>query len=839
MAGNLTHDEARERARLLQVDGYDVELILDADAETFATTTVARFGCAEPGAETFAELVAARVDEVTLNGAPAPYDPHTGRIRLAGLAPDNELRAVAGGRYSRSGQGLHRFVDPVDDRVYLWTQLAPADAQCLFACFDQPDLKAPLRFTVSAPADWQVVSNAAEIAREGDRRRFAQTPPLPTYLGAIVAGPYHVVADEHVFADGRRIPMRLLCRASLAGDLDADELFAITHSGLDWFPATFATPYPFDKYDHAFVPEMTSFAAMENAACVTLRDDLLFRSRVTDGDHERRANIMLHEMAHMWFGDLVTMRWWDDTWLNESFATWAGTLATVDATRWDVGWITFADRYKAVAYRQDQLPSTHPVIADIPDLQSMEVNFDGITYQKGASVLKQLTAAIGVETFLTGLRTYFARHAWGNTEFGDLLAALSEAGGEDLGAWSRQWLTTTGPNTLRALYTVDDAGRFTSFAVEQTAAPAHPTLRRHRIAIGLYARGDGGLVRRGRVETTIDGPRTTVPELVGAARPDLVLLNDDDLTYAKVRLDPGSLATVRSGIAEITDPLAQAVCWTLAWDMTRDAELPARDYLALVLAGVRSVRSGTTRETLLDQARTAARLYSDPAWRADGLPAAADALLELARAAAAGSDEQLSFARAFAALATTPVQLDVVAGWYGGTADLPGLAVDADLRWALLRRLVAAGRSGPRAVDAEEDRDATASGRRFAATCRAALPTVEGKREAWQRIVGGELSTAELRATLDGFTEPGQLEPRAPYAQEYFAVLREAVDRWPIERTVLFAKGAYPGDGGPEVVGTTDAFLAEARPPAWLRRLLVEGRDELQRTLRARDHDAR
>ena len=555
MTSNLTRDEAATRSALITVSSYHVDLDLTGDEKTFRSVSVIRFGCAAPGSSTFLNLTAPAVHEITLNDQSVGLDAFDGdRITLTGLAADNVLRVTAACAYSHSGEGLHRFTDPADGLVYLYSDLETFDAHRIYACFDQPDMKATYELAVTAPADWQVVSNmAAESTTaapgigdgEATRWQFPPTPVMSTYITAVAAGPYHVVRDEH---DG--IPLGVFCRQSLAPYLDADEIFEVTRQGFDFFHGSFGIKYPFGKYDQLFVPEFKE-GAMENAGCVTFVENYIFRSRVTDFAREARAETILHEMAHMWFGDLVTMRWWDDLWLNESFATWAGTLAQAEATRWTSAWTTFAQLYKAWAYRQDQLPSTHPIAADIPDIAAVEVNFDGITYAKGASVLKQLVAYVGRENFLDAVRKYFAAHAWGNATLADLLAALEETSGRDLAAWSEQWLQTAGVNTLRPSYTLDDDGRFTEFAVEQEAAASHPVLRSHRIAIGLYDLTADGLVRRHRVETDVAGPRTVVTELAGQPRPDLVLVNDDDLSYAKIRLDAHSLRTLVESISRI------------------------------------------------------------------------------------------------------------------------------------------------------------------------------------------------------------------------------------------------------------------------------------------------
>ncbi|MBT2213367.1 MULTISPECIES: aminopeptidase N [Actinomadura] len=840
MAGNLTRDEARERARLLTARSYAVELDLTTGEDRFRSTTVARFDSAEPGASTFIDLHGALVREVTLNGRdldPASYDAEKGRIPLPDLAADNELRVVADCAYSRSGEGLHRFVDPVDQSVYLYTQFETADAHRMFTCFDQPDLKATFELEVRAPEDFEVVTNEAADRAEGGTWHFPPTPQISTYITALIAGPYHVVRDEYRREDGTVIPLGVYCRASLAEHLDADAIVDVTRQGFTYFEKVFGRPYPFAKYDQLFVPEFNA-GAMENAGAVTFLEDYVFRSRVTDAAYERRAETILHEMAHMWFGDLVTMRWWDDLWLNESFATYMSVLCQAEATKWTASWTTFANLMKAWAYRQDQLPSTHPISADIPDIRAVEVNFDGITYAKGASVLKQLVAYVGRDNFLEGVRRYFDRHAWGNTVLTDLLGALEETSGRDLAAWSKEWLETAGVNTLRAEYEVDGDGNFSSFAVSQEAKADYPTLRSHRVAIGLYDRTGEGIVRRERVELDVVGARTEVPELVGRKRPDLVLVNDDDLTYAKIRLDAHSQKTLVEGIGDIKEGLPLALCWSAAWDMTRDAEMATRDYVRLVMRGIRGVTDISVTQTLLRQARTAVHQYADPAWRDEGVRLMADALAELARESEPGSDFQLAYVQAFSASAVGADHLGFVRGLLDGSQSLEGLKVDTELRWALLRRLVVTGEAGEAEIDAEHERDRTAAGERHAAACKAAAPSAEAKAAAWERIVSGKLPNAVFRATLGGFVEPEQTALLLPYVDAYFAEVGRIWKEWSSDMSQTFAEVAYPFLVIEQsTVDRTESYIAEQRPPAALVRLLSEGRDGVARALRARAKD--
>ena len=840
---NLTRDEAATRSALITVASYQVDLDLTVGDATFGSVSVVRFGCAAPGSATFINLTAPAVREITLNDTPVSLDAFDGnRITLTGLAAENVLRVVADCAYSRSGEGLHRFTDPADGRVYLYSDLETFDAHRIYACFDQPDMKAGYELAVTAPADWQVVSNMAPESTipQGETLRwhFPPTPVMPTYITAVAAGPYHVVRDEH---DG--IPLGVYCRQSLASYLDADEILEVTRQGFDFYHNSFGIKYPFGKYDQLFVPEFKE-GAMENAGCVTFVEAYIFRSRVTDFAREARGETILHEMAHMWFGDLVTMRWWDDLWLNESFATWAGTLAQAEATRWTSAWTTFAQLYKAWAYRQDQLPSTHPIAADIPDIAAVEVNFDGITYAKGASVLKQLVAYVGRENFLDGVRKYFAAHAWGNATLADLLAALEETSGRDLAAWSAEWLQTAGVNTLRPSYSVDADGRFTEFAVEQEAAASHPVLRSHRIAIGLYDRTSGdeaGLVRRQRVETDVAGPRTVVPELAGQPRPDLVLVNDEDLTYAKIRLDDHSLRTLVDSIGAFTDSLPAALCWSAAWDMVRDGEMAARDYVRLVLSGISSVADISVVQTLLRQAGQAVRRFADPGWRETGLALMAVALRDLLHDAPGGSDTQLAYVRAFAGVATSADDLALLAGLLDGSVVLDGLSVDTDLRWSLLWRLVSRSTSGADEIDAELALDATDAGERHAAACRAAIPTAEAKQAAWAAMTGGEQTIAMFRALLSGFADQDQPQLVEPYRDTYFKVVGNVWRDWSSAMAQDFVSGVYTVCPiSPETVEVTDAYIRAADPPAALRRLLIEGRDDVLRALRcqARDRQA-
>ncbi|QCX76621.1 Aminopeptidase N [Streptomyces sp. YIM 121038] len=852
---NLSRDEAQERAALLSVDGYEVFLDLrsavgdsqegDTTPRTFRSVTTIRFRCAEPGAASFADLVAPSVTAVSLNGKDLdPSEVFDGsRIALEDLREENELVVDAQCAYSRTGEGMHRFVDPEDGEVYLYTQYEPADSRRVFANFEQPDLKAPFRFSARAPEGWTVWSNGAGEQVDGVWQ-FAETKPISTYITAVVAGPYHYVTDsyERVFEDGTRleIPLGAMCRKGLAKHFDADDVFLVTKQGLDFFHDHFDFPYPFGKYDQAFVPEY-NLGAMENPGCVTFREEFIFRGKVTQASYERRANVILHEMAHMWFGDLVTMRWWDDLWLKESFADFMGSFSMVEATRFTNGWITFANNRKAWAYRADQLPSTHPVTADIRDLEDAKLNFDGITYAKGASVLKQLVAYAGRDAFLEGARRYFKRHAYGNTRLGDLLSVLEETSGRDLAAWSRAWLETAGVNSLTPQVTLSAEGRVTELAVVQEAAESHPTLRPHRVAVGLYRRSDtGDLVRYARAEVDVEGPRTAVAELVGAEAPELVLVNDDDLTYCKIRFDETSLATLRERLGDLTDPLARALCWSALWNLTRDGLMPARDFVGLVLRFAGRETDIGVLQMLHAWAGTAHTHYAAPGWREEGGRLLAEGALRELRIAEPGSQHQLTWARFFASVASSDADLQLLQGLLDGTAKIDGLEVDQELRWAFQLPLAVHGVADERALAAELSRDDTASGKRHQVRCLAARPSAAVKAQAWASVVESDaLSNALVEATISGFAQPSQRALVAEYAPKYFAAIERVWAERSIQIGMDVVRGLFPHlQDSPETVAAADAWLSahESAPPA-LRRLVLEARDDLARALRAQACD--
>ena len=848
---NLTRLEAQQRRAIIDPAAgsgitYEITLDLLRGAEVFGSRTVVRFP-ATAGASTFIDLIAREVHAITLNGRDVPVSAFAdSRIALDGLAAENELVVDADCEYTNTGEGLHRFVDPVDGEVYLYTQFEVPDSRRVFAVFEQPDLKATFRFTVTAPSSWAVVSNSPtpEPQPAGDGAAtwaFAPTATISSYITALIAGPYASTFSELTSADGRVIPLGVYARKSLWQFLDADYVFEKTRQGFAYYEEKFGFPYPFEKYDQLFVPEFNA-GAMENAGAVTFTETYVFRSKVTDAVKERRVVTILHELAHMWFGDLVTMKWWNDLWLNESFAEWASTIATAEATEWEAAWTTFNAMEKTWAYRQDQLPSTHPVVAEITDLEDVQVNFDGITYAKGGSVLKQLAAWVGIEQFFAGVAAYFQKHQWSNTEVGDLLVELEATSGRDLGDWAKKWLETAGVNTLTPLIEEGADGTISRFAIVQTAPADYPTIRPHRLGVGFYSLNDAGALERvHHVELDIDGDRTEVAELRGIRRPDLVLLNDDDLAYAKIRLDERSLGSAIAHLKDIADPLARSLVWGAAWDQTRDAEASASDYIDLVLRNIGSETESTTVRTTLAQLQLAANSYVAPEKRDAARERVADGLWQLAQDAAPGSDSQLQFVTAFASAAATPAHVETLRALRTHETVLDGLEIDTDLSWQLLVGLAAGGAVDAAEIDAARAADNTAKGGEFAAQAHAALPSHDAKQKAWSSLIDrADAPNTIVRSTALGFTHPATVELLADFVEPYFAMLLPIWESRSYQIAQYLITGLYPAPLADEALrDATRAWLAQHGDAApALRRLVSENLAGVERALAVQRRDA-
>ena len=869
---NLTRAEAEERAALIAVHAYDVTLDLTKENDTFPSTTTIRFTAREPGVETFLDLIAPAVRRINLNGV--DLDPelcfNDSRIRLSDLKAENVVVIEADQAYSHTGEGLHAFTAPVDSRRYVYSQCEVADARRIFPTFEQPDLKSRFTFHVIAPAEWTVISNQPTPKptplpeQDGvkiSQWDFSQTPMMSTYLIAVIAGPYERWFDSYISTDGRVIPLGAFVRRSMAQYLDEDEIFDITRRGFEFYESAFGMSYPYAKYDQIFVPQYNA-GAMENVGAVTLTEErYVFRSRPIQAQVDTRANTILHELAHMWFGDLVTMKWWNDLWLNESFAEYMSHLAASN-TRWPQAWTDFLATRKLVGYQQDQLPTTHPIVAEINDLADVEVNFDMITYAKGASVLKQLVTWVGQENFFKGVHNYLKKHAWSNATLQDFLAEVSDASGRDLTAWSKVWLEEAGVTTLRPVISERMEGVYDQVSIAQEIPPVYsrfgavphrdlpeievkPSLRPHRIAIAGYTLSEDGLTQYWVRQADIDGDLTIVPELTGELIPDLLIINDGDLTYAKLRLDEASNEALPSVLGKITDPLTRALIWGSLWDSVRDGELNARAYIDMVLTAISQETSSATVMSLLARLRTAVLLYVAPQFRADAQDDAAARLVALAMRADPGSDQQLQFFKSFAGFACNPTQLGFVADVLDGTSDVPGLTIDTDLRWELLTDLVAMGCRGEADIEAELARDNTLAGTEKAAGARAAIPTIEAKRLAWHLgVMDPSVSNAAQRQILASFTKVADPALLREFAIEYFAQIETTWQTRSREMAQNIVVALYPlrsvNDPEINVLAMTDQWLDRlgARIPA-LRRLVLSSREEVIRAELAQEVDSR
>ncbi|GAA0475041.1 aminopeptidase [Paractinoplanes deccanensis] len=828
---SLTRAEATARAAAVEVREYEVDLDLTGEGETFGARTTVRFA-ARPGASTFLEFEPVSVGSVTLNGAPVPAGAMDGeRLHLSGLAESNELVVDAVMRYSNTGEGLHRYVDPADGSTYLYQHMFINNAGRILPSFDQPDMKASFKISVTAPAGWLVAANGPLVAGKDGRWEFAPTKPISTYLCSLIAGPYHAVTDEH---DG--IPLALYARAALAEPLEAEapEIFQVTKQCLDRFHEIFKIRYPFGHYQQAFAPEF-NFGAMEYPGLVVFRDEFIYRSAVTESEREHRANVIAHEMAHMWFGDLVTMAWWDDLWLNESFAEYLGTRIAAEATRFPGTWTTFAMQRKAWGLRADQHPSTHPVApAEVTDTDQALLNFDGISYAKGAAVLKQLVAWVGDDAFLAGVNAHFEAHAYGNATLADLLGALSAASGRDLTAWADVWLRRAQVNTLRTEVTRQD-GAYTSVAVLQTAPEQFLTLRPHKVGIGLYDRtAEGAVVLRKRVEVEIQAAeRTEITELAGEPVADLLLLNDGDLTYAKIRLDEESTAAVPALLPLLDDSLARAVLWASTLDAVVDGERPVAELVTLVLAALPVESEVVVVEDVLRATRSLVDRYSTPETRPAALELVAQAADRLLAVSEPGGSRQLAAARG---LIGATVDVNRLRGWLEGRDVPEGLAIDADLRWLIVYRLAVLGAAGTAMIDAEFERDRSATGEQWAARSRAARPDAEAKAAAWEAIIGdATLSNRLVEMTASGFWQAEQLDLVRPYVARYFAEmpgmmrLRSGMSA---EKTATYA---YPNVMvEPATRSLAAELLATGDLDPILRRVVEDADDDLRRALAAR-----
>lgn len=863
---NLTRVEAEERKSIVQYPiHYSVDLDLTQGDTTFVSTSTIQFG-AKAGESTFLDLIADEVTSVTLNGESVePGEVFADdRIALNNLRERNEVVVTAVCRYSTTGEGLHRSVDPSDGNVYLYSQFEVPDARRVYAVFDQPDLKAVFRFSVLAPCSWIVTSNmpvertedtdqmtldgtlGTKPAEHAKRWTFAPTPTMSSYLTAICAGPYAEWHTTYQNEDGRTIPMAQYCRQALKDDFakDVDYLFDITKKGFAFYAKTWGVPYPYAKYDQIYVPEYNA-GAMENIGMVTIRDSYVFSSKVTDALAERRVVTVLHELAHMWFGDYVTMKWWNDLWLNESFAEFTSTLATAEATEWKDAWATFCSGEKSWALNQDQLSTTHPIVAPINDLNDTYVNFDGITYAKGASVLKQLVAYVGRSEFFEGINHYLYRHAYSNATLNDLLTELEGTSGRDLKTWSAQWLEQAGINTIATdLHTAQD-GTISELTLHQFAPTDHPVLREHRLAVGFYNEDEesGKVVRTDRIELDVDGEATTVTEAAGKPRPQFLLTNDDDLTYTKLRFDDESLAFATANLYRFDDALARAVIWLALWDMTRDGELAASDFIGTTLKLLSTETESTTFRYALACLSTTVWHYTDRTKRAAIAQHTAQALLDLAKQAPAGSDMQFQLISAYLTYGVEgdSAFADTVRGLLSGSLVLEGLELDNNFRWSLVRALSSINAIDEADIQQELERKDTTENREFALAARAARATAEAKAWAWNEAIHDEvLTNAQLESVAGGFASTPSQELAELYVKEYFDSAEWIWNHKTFHMAEALLEGLYPRYADPAtLVELGDKWLAShADADNALRRLISANVESSHRTKMVADFNA-
>ena len=840
---NIKQVEAAERSALIQVSSYAIDLDLTTGAENFRVKTTVTFAGLKPGATTYIDCVGARVISAKLNGA--EFDPRFDgeTIYLPALSAENVLEIEHDGVYSNSGEGLHRFVDPADDEVYLYTQFETGDARRMYACFDQPDQKATFAISTITPAHWEIISNyAVEAIKDlGNQKKFTQfatSQVISTYVTAIVAGAYTSVHDE--YKGEKTIPLGIYARKSFFKHVDAENIFEVTKQGFAYFEKTFGLAYPFGKYDQIAVAEY-NWGAMENVGCVTFHEDvLIFRSKVTERNYVSRATTIHHEMAHMWFGDLVTMQWWNDLWLNESFAEWASYQSVSESTKYTEAWTEFNSLRKNWAYRVDQLTTTHPIATEMEDLDAVRTNFDGISYAKGASVLQQLVAHVGRDNFITGLRRYFAKHAFGNTTLKDLIDQLEAASGRDLTPWVATWLRTAGVNTLRPVITLS-GDTYTSLSIKQEA-PTMPVgsteLRPHRLHVGLFDIQGQKLVRRTSVELDIAGALTEVTAFTGQKSADLVLINDKDQSYAKLRFDERSIATMKSHLGSLDDSLARGLIWASLWDSCRDGELSATDYIAIALAALKSESDISIVSATLGQIDTALWAYAHPSHRAALRLQVATAIEAALDATKAGSDHQLQFAKGFANTAITPAQLARIAAMLAGS--ITGLTIDAELRWYLFICGVKRGVFGPADIENELALDKTAHGKQYGAMAYAQIPNKGAKAKAFSAITTADLSNTIHSYTCRGFNDPLHTEILSDFVDEYFDVLLKVWQTKGYEiaettATLLFPSWVISHATVAKAQHWLDVTGKDASHA--LRRTILESRDAMVRALKAQVAD--
>jgi len=805
---SLTQSEAEHRATLIEVERYDIDVDLTdlpTGPEVRCVSTIT-FSCREPGSDSFVDC-AADVVSATLNGAPLT-DAAEGRIALPDLAEHNTLRVESVQANTTKGEGVHKSTDPADGEVYLWMSFEPDEARYVWACFDQPDLKAPHAFTVTAPTEWTVLSNSGDPDVEdlGDARRwsFPDTPRLSTYNLVINAGPLHGIRREAAGFD-----LGIYARQSLASLLerDADEIFTVTEQGLAFFGDVFQMPFPQRKYDQVFMPDMGG--AMENFGCVTWSDVFLRRTPPTAAELELLAKVLLHEMAHMWFGNIVTMRWWDDLWLNEAYAELAAHWAAERATAYTDAWATHLATGKLQAYLADQGPISHPIRQPIHDVAQAASIFDAITYPKGASVLQQLMTYVGEAEFSAGMAAYFAKHAWANTTLQDLIDELASASGRDLDDWRAGWLETAGTDRL-ALEEAD--GAFELVASGPDGDPRPQTL-----AVGAYRQAGNQLERVGLARVEVQGVRTPVDLAAGA---DLYLVNDDDLTFATARPDASARDAFFATASGLPSAISRGVAVATVWDMLVTGDATASEVVTCLTGVLRAETSDAVVEPYLLIAGDVAELWSSDADRADLMAAVTATCQALAKV-----DSRRK--AALRTIARTASNLDEVAWLQSEGVD------DVDLQWRALVRKAELGADTSAEVNALLTRDPDPDAWVRALAVQAAQPDADTKAAVWKSLaLDRSVPIGSFNAVASTFWRPGQQDLLAPYAEKYLELLPH-FDQGGMIPAMVYTNRLFP------VFAISEDFIERSRHAAEdaapvVRKVLTERSDLVQRMLRSR-----
>ncbi len=831
----LTQSEAEGRAARIAGAAYTLDIRLTRGAPTYRGDVTIQFPLSGEG-DTFLDFRGKTIERLEINGAVSEPDWTGYRLTLpaAALREQNLVRVTYENEYDHTGDGLHQFIDPEDGEEYVYTNFEPYESHRLFPNFDQPDIKGSYMLAVTAPTQWEVITNSPEVAADaaGDgrvRRVYGPTARFSTYLFALVAGPYHAFRDRH-----GDIPLGFFARKSLVKYVDIDELFVITKQGLDFFASFFDYPYPFKKYDQVFVPEFNA-GAMENVGAVTHSEFMVYRDLPTENQRSLRAEVILHEMAHMWFGDLVTMRWWNDLWLNESFASYMAYLAQTRATRFTAAWQEFNARMKNWAYRQDQLVTTHAIAGRVADTDQTFLNFDGITYGKGAAVLKQLVATIGLDGFREGMRRYFRRHEYGNATLSQFLDALEEGAGRDLHEWARLWLETASLNTVSAAVELDGE-RVTSLRLTQTAPAGYPTLRPHALEVAL-GREEGGRIVVESLPAEIAGAEAEVPAAVGRPSPAFVVPNHNDQTFAKVALDEASVGYLKQNLERVEDPLLRQLIWQALWNMVRDQQFKSTEYLSLCSAKLPLERDRELVETTLKCAEASIARYVPEDLRLTEAHRFADAAWQALSAMPQG-DLQIIWARALINVSINPEDILRVGRLADGETAVEGLAVDQEMRWEIAARFVAYGLPGAvERLAGERERDPSDRGQRAALRAGVAAPDAAAKAEAWRRFHEEGYGSLHLTsAAMAGFNWTVQRELLAPYIEDFFQRVPAVFERGENEFAHAYFGALFPGY---RVEGATldrsERLLAEAGDRSQLlARSLREANDDLARAIKCR-----